>query len=379
MTDPYELLGVSRSAAPDEIKRSYRKLARELHPDANPGDPAAEARFKEISAAYEILSDPEKRRRFDRFGTTGGAGGGDPFSGFGSVSDIFDAFFGGQSPFGGSRGGSSGPPRGVDLEVVAEVEFVEAVFGGETSVTVRSATRCETCDGTGAAEGTSPISCVRCGGAGQVRQVRQSFLGQVVSTAVCPECSGLGEVVRDPCGDCRGEGRTIGDVDYQVRVPPGIDDGATLRLTGRGAVGPRGGSAGDLYVHVRVRPHDRFVRRGADLHEEIEVALTQATLGARLAFSTLDAETDHGEDGLTELVVEPGTQSGDVVRLRGRGVPRLEGRGRGDLVVSLRVVVPHDLDERQEELLRELAELRGEAVAEAPEGGLFSRLRSAFR
>lgn len=371
MADLYEVLGVDRTASPDDIKRSYRKLARELHPDANPDDREAEARFKDVSAAYEVLSDPDKRAQYDRFGSSGPGGAGADGFGFGSVQDIFEAFFGGGGGF-NATGGRSGRPRGADLEVALDVDFEQAVFGTEASVSVRSAERCEVCDGTGAAEGSSPVTCTTCGGAGQVRQVRQSFLGQMVTQVSCPACGGGGQTISDPCPNCGGEGRIVGPVDYDVRVPAGIDDGATLRLTGRGAVGPRGGTSGDLYVHVRVRPHERFERHGIDLHEVLSIPLTQATLGAALDYETLDSTE--------ELSIPPGTQTGDVIRLRERGVPRLEGRGRGrgDLIVTLRVVTPTDLDDEQETLLRQLAELRGEEVSD-PDPGLIGRLRSAFR
>ena len=374
MADLYEVLEVDRSASQDEIKRAYRRLARELHPDANPGDAAAEARFKDVSAAYEVLSDPDKRAQYDRFGSAGpgGAAGADGF-GFGSVQDIFDAFFGGGAGGGfGQPTGRSGPPRGADLEVALDVEFEQAVFGGEASVSVRTAERCDTCGGSGATPGTEPIECGTCGGAGQVRQVRQSFLGQMVTQTVCPTCDGAGETITDPCSACAGDGRIIGPVDYDVRIPAGIDDGSTLRLTGRGAVGPRGGRSGDLYVHVRVQPHDRFQREGIDLHEVLDVPITQATLGVTLPYETLE--------GPEELEIPAGTQTGDTVRFRGQGVPRLEGRGRGrgDLIVTLRVVTPQDLDDEQEALLRQLAELRGEPVAD-PEPGLLGRIKSAFR
>ncbi|MEM8904001.1 MAG: molecular chaperone DnaJ [Actinomycetota bacterium] len=373
MADLYEVLEVDRSASPDEIKRAYRRLARELHPDANPGDAAAEARFKDVSAAYEVLSDPEKRDRYDRYGSAGPGGAGADGFGFGSVQDIFDAFFGGGAGGGfGQAAGRAGPPRGSDLEVRLDVDFEQAVFGGEASVSVRTAVACESCGGSGAAPGTQPVTCTNCGGLGQVRQVRQSFLGQMVSQVICPACDGTGETIADPCSACSGEGRVVENVDYDVRIPAGIDDGSTLRLTGRGAVGPRGGRAGDLYVHVRVEPHPRFERHGIDLHEVLDVPLTQATLGARIDYETLD-DTE-------ELEIPAGTQTGDTIRFRGQGVPRLEGRGRGrgDLIVTLRVVTPDDLDDEQEALLRQLAELRGEPVAD-PDPGLLGRIKSAFR
>ncbi len=377
MADHYQLLGVARDADAAELKKAYRRRARELHPDANPGDADAEARFKELTRAYEVLSDPQRRAYYDRYGTdqptaaSTGGGGGDPF-GFGSsINDLFDAFLGG-SGFGGGRGGGgpSAPPRGSDLEVTHELTFEEAVFGVEAEVRVRTAVVCETCDGSGAEPGTAPRTCSRCEGAGQLRTVRQSILGQMVSSTPCPQCRGLGEIIVEPCPTCRGDGRTMDERALQVRVPPGVDDGATLRLTGRGAAGVRGGRPGDLYVRLRVRPHDRFERRGHDLHDVETVSMTQAALGALVDYETLD--------GPEELEVAPGTQAGDVIRLRGLGVPRLEGRGRGDLVVTLRVETPGDLDHEQVDLLRRLAVLRGEAVTE-PDDGLLSKIRSAFR
>ena len=368
-SDYYELLGVTRDASADDIKRAYRSLARQLHPDTNP-DPGAEARFKEVAAAYEVLSDPEKRQRYDRFGPEGVAG--EPFGfGGGGINDIFDAFFGGASPFGGgARRGPSGPPRGQDLEAVADLAFEEAVFGARHPVEVRTAVPCEDCGATGAEPGTEPITCVECAGVGQVQRVRQSFLGQMVTSSICPRCSGQGRVITDPCPTCRGEGRTIEERTYTVDIPPGVDTGSTLRLTGRGAAGPRGGPSGDLYVHVRTRPHERFTRDGVNLRCEVPISYAQAALGAHLEFDTLDGRED--------LVIPRGTPTGREFRLRGRGVPHLERRHRGDLIVQVVVEVPSELDAEEEELLRQLAEHRGEAVAPA-DAGFLSRIRSAFR
>jgi molecular chaperone DnaJ len=368
-SDYYALLGVDRSATSEDIKRAYRRLARQLHPDANPTDPESEARFKEVAIAYEVLSDPEKRRRYDTYGpdgVNGGPGTGDPFGGFG---DIFESFFGGAG-FGGGGRAQSGPPRGTDLEVVAELDFEVAVFGGEQPVTVRTAEACADCEATGAAPGTHPVTCPDCGGAGQVRRVRQSILGQMVTAGRCSRCGGMGQLIERPCPACSGEGRRIVEKTYTVDVPAGVDTGSTLRLPGRGAVGVRGGGHGDLYVHLKVRRHDRFHRQGADLVHELLVPVTQAALGAHLPFETLDGSED--------LVLPRGTRTGRVFRLRGRGVPHLEGRGRGDLLVHVVVDTPDDLGEEEEALLRRLAELRGEAVAPA-EQGLLSKIRSAFK
>lgn len=371
MSDFYAALGVSRSADADEIKKAYRRRARELHPDTNP-DPGAEAQFKEVARAYEVLSDPDKRRRYDAYGEAGisGGGGGGPFdtSGF---SDIFDAFFGGS---GGTRFGggtrTAGPLRGPDLEAVAQITFEDAVFGTQTEVPVRTAVACETCEATGAKPGTHASVCGECGGSGQVRRMRQSILGQVVTAGPCGACQGQGEIIADPCDDCGGDGRRIVEKTYNVDVPAGVDSGATLRLTGRGAVGPRGGGAGDLYVHLEVQPHDRFIRDGNDLIHQLHLSVSQAALGAHLTFETLDGEED--------LVVPRATQPGRVFRLRGRGVPSVDGRGRGDLLVQVAVDVPTDLTADQEELLRRFAADRGESVAPAEEG-FFSKIRSAFK
>jgi molecular chaperone DnaJ len=368
----YDLLGVGRDATPEEIKRAYRQAAREHHPDANDGDARAEARFKEISVAYEVLSDPEKRRQYDLYGeaAVGGAGA-DPFGGAG-FSDIFDAFFGGSSPFGGggARRGPTGPPRGADLEQTVDVEFTEAVFGVQKDITVRTAVPCGVCEATGAAPGTTPQSCPECAGTGQVRRVRQSILGQMVTAAPCTRCNGIGQIIPEPCGACDGEGRKVDDRTYTVDVPAGVDTGSTLRLSGRGAVGPRGGAAGDLYVHLRVQPDERFVRDGDDLTAVVTLTPAQAALGTEVAFETLD--------GIEDLRIPAGTQSGDVLRLRGHGVPHVRGRGRGDLRVRYVVHTPTELSDEEEELYRRLAEVRGDAVS-APRSGVVGRIREAFK
>ncbi len=371
MADHYETLGVARDATGEEIKRAYRKKARQYHPDANPGDPGAEVRFKEVSAAYEVLSDPERRSRYDRFGTDDlGAGrAADPFAG--GLGSLFDAFFGDASPFGGGMSQRrQGPPKGEDLEASIDLELRDVVFGAEREVSVRTALRCDECDGSGAAAGSSARRCDDCRGSGQVRRVRQSVLGQMVTAAACDRCGGLGEVIDQRCATCDGHGRTLDTRSYSVDVPVGVDDGTTLRLTGRGAAGPRGGPSGDLYVHTRVRPHPQFRREGIDLVHDLHIPFTQAALGARLDYESLD--------GSESIVIQRGTETGTVLRLRGRGVPHVRGRGRGDLLIRLVVDVPDDLSDEQEDLVRRLAELRGEQVAARSEG-LFGRIRTAFR
>ena len=374
MADLYEILGVGRDATPEEIKKSYRSLARESHPDANPDDPDAETRFKELSAAYEVLSDPAKRDRYDRYGSSNGFDMSDPFgSGAGGLGDLFDSFFGGNNPFGGGGGrsrGPAGPPPGEDLDVQTVLEFTDAVFGCQCDVTVRTAVSCEECNSTGAEPGSSAAQCGDCGGSGEVRIVRQTVLGQIVSASVCRRCGGQGQVIASPCQVCSGAGRLIEEKTYTVDVPAGVDEGSTLRLTGRGAVGMRGGSAGDLYVRLRVKPHERFVRHGDDLVEELDISMVQATLGANIALETLD--------GVEELVVPRGTQVGKVFKMKGRGVPRLHGNGRGDLLVRVGVEIPRKLELEEEDLLRRFAEVRGEDVAAADEG-FFSRFKTAFK
>jgi molecular chaperone DnaJ len=369
--DLYELLGVSRDASPDEIKRAYKRLAREHHPDVNPDDPEAEHRFKEIALAYETLSDPDRRRQYDLFGTaagTGQAGRGDPFGG-GGIGDIFEAFFGGASPFGGGRSAPTGPPRGPDLEAVVEIGFEEMVFGCQPEVTVRTAVACDECSGSGAQPGTEPVRCPDCQGTGQVRHVRQSFLGQMVTTSVCRRCGGLGETIASPCPSCAGEGRQVVERSYTIDIPAGVDPQKVLRLMGRGAAGPRGGPPGDMYVRVRVRPHDHLQRHGDDLYHELHLPMTQAALGASLAYETLD--------GVEDVTIPSGTQTGTVIRLRGRGVPTGRGARRGDLLVQVVVDVPVDLSDEEEQLLRQLAEVRGEPV-DPPAEGFLQRIRSAF-
>jgi molecular chaperone DnaJ len=381
MADFYELLGVPRSASSEDIKKAYRRRARELHPDANPGDADAAERFKELARAYQVLSDDQQRARYDQFGEAGVRGAGGPGGAGpsaedlfgGGLGDIFDAFFGGGggSPFGGggrSRG-PAGPPRGQDLEVIADLTFEQAVFGDKVSVDLKLPQRCDVCDGSGAGEGTQPVTCSDCDGAGQVQRVRQSLLGQMVTASTCPRCGGLGKVITTPCANCRGEGRVTVDKTYHVDVPAGVDTGSTLRLSGRGAAGPRGGSAGDLYVHLRVAPHERYVREDHDLVTEIGISFAQAALGTSIALETLD--------GTEDLVVPAGTQPGREFVLRQRGVPKLNGRGRGDLRARVRVDVPTKLSDDEVELLTRYAEGRGETVGNGREG-LFSRIKSAF-
>lgn len=372
MADYYELLGVSRQATAEEIKKAYRRLARQLHPDANPGDSAAEERFKQVAKAYEVLGDPQARARYDRFGesgVTGGGGAGDAFGG--GLGDLFDAFFGGSNPFGGGgRASAGGPPRGQDLEAIVNISLEQAVFGSTVPVQVRTAATCDECHGSGAGHGTQPVTCSDCNGRGQIQRMRQSLLGQMVTATMCPRCNGHGKVVVTPCPACNGEGRQSRETTYQVDVPAGVDTGSTLRLTGRGAVGPRGGGAGDLYVHVRVLDDGQFQRDGDDLVAVIPISPAQAALGTVVRLETFDGEVD--------IDVAAGTQPGKETVFRNRGVQHLRGRGRGDLRVRVDVDVPAKLTEQEADLYRQLAKLRGEHVGAADQG-LFKRIKSAFQ
>ena len=371
--DLYEVLGVNRSAQADELKRAYRGLARKFHPDANPDDPAAEARFKEISLAYEVLSDPEKRARYDQFGIDGlqgAGGGGSPFGFPEDLADLFGSFFGSSM---GRQGRPRGPMAGQDVQIAMTLSFKEAIFGASKELVVQMPTSCSSCSGLGSEAGSAATTCGECKGHGEVRRVRQSILGQMVTTTACPGCGGWGETLTNPCKNCGGEGRVNDTVTMHVDVPAGVDEGSTLHLSGQGAAGPRGGPQGSLYVHLRVEADERFERQGEHVHMALELAVTQAALGATLEIETLD--------GLAEVGVEAGTQSGTIIRLRGEGVPHLpgRGRGRGDLFVHLQVATPTELTDAERQLLRDLAAARGEAIDEevrAP--GLLKKIRSAL-
>jgi molecular chaperone DnaJ len=351
--DLYDVLGVSRDAGPDEIKRAYRRLAREHHPDVNP-DPTAEARFKEATAAYETLSDPVKRRQYDLFGVAGvGAGAPDVFP-FGDMGDVFDVFFGGG--FGGRRQRTRRPTRirrGEDLFVALALSFDEAVFGAKREVEVDTLVECAVCQGTGCAPGTHPSRCARCGGTGEVQDVARSLFGTVMTSRTCATCSGTGQEIAVPCSACGGEGRQPSRRTLAVDVPAGVADGMELRVAGGGQEGRLGGGVGDLYVSLRVQPHPVFDRRGQDLVCAATVSITQAALGCELDVPMLEGDTER-------LKLEPGTQPGTVVRVRGRGVPNIGRRGRGDLFVTILVDVPTRLVREERQHLERLAELWGE-------------------
>jgi len=373
LSDLYGLLGVSPSASDDEIKKAYRARARELHPDTNPGDAEAEAKFKEVSVAYEVLRDPEKRARYDRFGPEGvfgGQGGGAGGFGFeGGLGDIFEAFFGQMSGQGSRR---RGPAAGADAEVRINLAFDEAVFGCRKEISVRLPATCDVCGGRGAQPGTDPIDCTDCQGTGEQRRVRQSLLGQVVTAVACPRCAGTGQTIPHPCADCSGEGRRMVESTFTVEVPAGVENGSTLRLADRGAAGQRGGPSGSLFVHLAVAGDPRFERDGESLHTTLTIGFAQAALGTETEVETLD--------GSHPITVHPGTQHGFVERVRGLGVPHLRGRGRGDLFVHVMVATPSKLTPAEDELLRQFAASRGESVSPPGGGGdgVFSRIRSAF-
>ena len=374
--DYYQLLGVRKDATPEELKRAYRKLARELHPDVNP-DPAAQDRFKAVTTAYEVLSDPEKRRIVDLGGDPlsqagGGGGAGSPFGGFSGFGDVFEAFFGGGAGGAGGRSRRSRVRPGADALLQVNLTLEETAFGVRREFAVETAVLCETCTGGGCAPGTTTRTCQTCGGAGEIQSVQRSFLGQVMTTRACSACAGTGEQIPSPCPTCGGDGRVRARRTKTVDVPAGIEDGMRIRLAGQGEVGPGGGPAGDLYIEISEAPHETFTREGADLHCTIGVPMTSAALGSDLVLTTLDSEE--------KLEIRPGTQSGAVLHLRARGVPKLRSSTRGDLYVHIEVRTPTRLDEEQEALLRQLAELRDEDVSVSSRSpGLFGKVRDAFR
>lgn len=359
--DYYGVLGLSPDAEPDEIKRAFRRLARELHPDATGNDPEAAERYKQVSEAYAVLSDPAKRQRYD-VARAGGWGGGSPFAS--TIEDIFESFFGGASR--GPRQRSRAQP-GSAVEIVVELTFPEAVFGGERTVAFERLDPCDTCAGEGTAPGTFPERCSACEGSGQVQQVRRTVLGSLVTALPCTRCDQTGWVTPDPCRACGGSGRMPGEASVTVDLPPGISDGDRMRIRGEGDAGQAAGGRGDLYLHFVVAADDRFDRAGEDLLTWAEIPLTVAALGGEVVIESLDS---------TERIrVRAGTQSGELFRIRGRGCVRRDG-GRGDLLVRARVMTPTDLGSEEQDLLRRLAALRGEEPS--ADGGLFGRLRRAF-
>jgi molecular chaperone DnaJ len=368
--DYYEILGVARTATKEEIKKSYRRLARRYHPDVSKED-GADEKFKEISEAYEVLSDEQKRAAYDRFGHAGvrGAGGaGSSYENFGfGVADIFEEFFGG---FSSGRQRRRGPRRGADLRYNLTIEFDEAVFGAEKEIEVRRPEICPDCRGTGAEPGTTPERCTECGGSGEVRRVQQSILGQFVNVTTCPRCQGEGEIIATPCSTCNGRKQVQRLRQLVVKIPAGIRSEQQIRLTGEGAPGSNGGPPGNLYVFVTVKPHEFFQRRGEDILLNLEINVAQAALGAEVVVPTVEGDAN--------LKIPAGTQSGTVFRLRGRGVPHLNGSGRGDQLVMTQVIVPRKLSERQQALFEEMAETLGSEVVPQREKGFLNDLKEAL-
>ena len=359
--DYYEVLGVQKGASEEEIKKAYKKMARKYHPDLNPGDKDAEEKFKEVNEAYEVLSDSEKKARYDQFGFAGvdpnfGAGGGGYGGGagfdFGDLGDIFGSFFGGGFGGGQTRRNPNAPQRGESIRMNLTISFEEAAFGCEKELELDRYESCETCHGSGAAPGTSPETCPDCGGSGVVQTRRQTPMGVFASTAPCSRCGGRGKIIKEPCKDCRGSGMVRRRRKIQASVPAGIDNGQTISLRGQGHAGSNGGPSGDLLITVMVRPHEIFRREGTSVFCEAPITFTQAVLGAELEIPTID--------GRVKYTIPEGTQTGTVFRLRGKGIPVLNGRGRGDQYVTVTIETPRDLNREQKEALKRFSETLGE-------------------
>jgi molecular chaperone DnaJ len=372
--DFYETLGVSRNANADEIKRAYRSLARKHHPDVAENKAEAEHRFKEINEAYEVLSDPQKRAQYDRYGTVAnGAGGFGDFGGFGpgfgasGFGDIFDIFF-------GERAGTQqtqrrgGPARGSDLRYDLEISLEEAFTGTTREIQFNHLAQCETCHGSGAAPNTLVVPCTQCGGTGVMRMVRQTPLGQFVTQSTCTRCNGEGQVIQEPCPSCAGRGRREVERKLTVKVPAGVDDGSRIRISGNGEAGIRGGPPGDLYVYLSVAPHPLFKRDGLDTYVDVPISFPQAALGAQIDVRSLEGDLS--------LNVHAGTQTGTTFRMRGHGMPSVRGSNRGDHLVTIHVVVPSKVNKRQRELLEEYARIGGDRVDEK---SFFDKVKDAFR
>lgn len=369
--DYYEVLGVSKDADGLELKKAYRKLAMEFHPDRNPSSDAAE-KFKEINRAYEVLTDADMRARYDRFGHAGVEGNGagpqgfDGFQNFEGFGDIFDAFFGGNQRGGRRR---RGPARGSDLRYNMRISFEEAIFGADKEIEFQRMERCTNCDGRGAEPGSEIITCPDCNGAGEIRRAQQSIFGQFVNVAPCPRCQGEGKTITNPCAKCRGTGREKATRKINVKIPAGVDDSAQIRLTNEGEAGVRGGEAGNLYVVLSVAEHAKFERVEDHILLELPVNVAQAALGAKVSIPTLDGDLD--------FEIPAGTQTGEDFVLRARGVPHLRGGGRGDMVVRITAVVPEELTDEQRELLQKLADTMGTPTMPKKSKGFFERLRDA--
>lgn len=380
--DYYATLGVGRDATPEELKKAYRKLARQFHPDVNDA-PDASDKFKDVTIAYEVLSDPQKRATFDRGGdpmSSGGGGFGGGGQGF-NFDDIMDAFFGQNA----QRGPKPRQQRGQDALLRLNIDLAEAAFGVTHEIKVDTAVTCTTCEGSGAANGSQPETCRTCHGHGDVQHVQRSLLGDIRTSRPCPTCHGFGTVIPDPCPECTGEGRVRSRRSISVTIPAGVDQGNRIQLSGEGEVGPGGGPAGDLYLEINVARHPVFQRKGDQLFCQITLPMTAAALGTHMDLPTLESEAPETEnpDATVEVNVAPGTQSGDTITVKGQGIPRLRGSGRGDLKVQVVVETPSKLDDQQRDLLQQLAKLRDEehpeAKIDANHKGVFGKIKDAFK
>lgn len=371
--DYYEILGIDKNATDADIKKAYRKLAKQYHPDLNPGDKEAEQKFKEVNEAYEILSDQQKRSNYDQFGHAGndpngfGGFGSGGFGGTGGFEDIFDMFFGGGG-FGGSTR-RKGPQKGADLRVDIELKFEEAAFGKEEDIEITRMEDCHTCSGTGAKPGTKVKTCDKCNGAGQVQYTQNTPLGRFVNVKTCDKCNGEGKTIETPCNTCHGTGKEQKVRTIHINIPAGVDNGSVLPLRGEGEPGDKGGRRGDLYVYIHVKPHPIFTREGNNIYCEVPITFAQAALGVELSVPTLDGKVKYN--------IAEGTQTGTVFRLKGKGVPNVRGYGRGDQYVKIKVEVPKKLNKEQKDLLQKFAEISGQEVHEQNKG-FFDKVKDVF-
>lgn len=375
--DYYEVLGVEKNASETEIKKAFRKLARQYHPDVNPGDKSAEDKFKEVNEAYEVLSDSDKRARYDQYGHAGtdpngfggfGGFGGAGGAGFGGFEDIFEAFFG------GTRQNQYGPQKGSDLRFDIDLKFEEAAFGIEKDIDVPGVDNCPKCNGTGAKAGTSPEKCTKCNGTGQVRMTQKTPLGHFQTVRVCPDCNGEGKIIKTPCPECKGRGKIAKIRKLHIKIPAGVDSGSRIRLSGEGELGVRGGPKGDLYVYIEVKPHKVFKRQEDDIFMEMPITFVQASLGDVIKVPTLDGKAD--------LKIPEGTQTHTVFRLRGQGIPHLRGSGRGDQHVRVIIATPTNLNEEQKKVLQEFAKSSGDEnyrSADKKDKGIFEKIWDSLK
>ena len=375
--DYYEVLGIDRNATDQDIKRAYRRLAKKYHPDVNPGDKEAEAKFKEASEAYAVLSDEETRAKYDQFGHSAfeGAGGGDGgfggFSGFGDMGDIFGDIFGDLFGGGGGRRAKNGPTRGQDVQSSLEITFTEAAFGCKKNIDLWVFDNCDQCNGTGAKAGTKPETCPTCHGSGQARVQQQTMFGAMTSVRTCSTCGGTGKIIKEKCTRCNGGGRIKVKKTFEVNIPAGIDTGQSIRMSGKGEPGAQGGPNGDLFITVTIRPHPFFSRQGYDVYCSVPISFAQAALGDELEIPTID--------GKAQYIIEEGTQTGTRFRLRGKGIPYLRNSNqRGDQYVTVNVEVPKKLNDKQKELLRQFASAMGEDDVHGQKKSFFQKMKDAF-